>query len=255
MPIDSDRWKSSLIARLTACDLPADSAFADRLCVHAKLLEEWSQRMNLVGLADTDQWIEDLYVDSARLLPALAGVVGPIVDLGSGAGFPGLVIAAADPNREVMLVDSINKKCSFLAAAAEAMGLPKASAHPVRLEELGSMMRRRETFGAAVFKALGPWAVGLELAMPLVKPLGRVVFLQGKDAPPKVGLESVVERLGGGTATCVAYGQPDRPLPRHIVTVVKTGRTSTLYPRGVGVPAKKPLWVDTDGKPVAHPKK
>jgi 16S rRNA (guanine527-N7)-methyltransferase len=241
-----DAAKSAELARLPELIAahPSLTAFGPdavrRLSTHARLLAEWSGRMNLVGLKDAGRAVEELYADSARLLPAIEPTTGPVVDLGSGAGFPGLVLAALRPQREFILVDSNGKKCSFLAAAIPAMGLPRVNMIQARLEEFGRMGKRGRC-GAAVSKAFGPWAVGLELAMPLIQPGGRVAFFAGSEPPAPAEIQPVVDLLGGGTVEVTPYRLTGAESDRHIVTVTKTGFTADLYPRAVGVPDKRPL--------------
>lgn len=238
--LDPAAFAALLNDRFAQAAIPADADALGRLLTHAQMLEDWSARMNLVGLKDRARWVDELYLDSALLLSAVDAAEGTMIDLGSGAGFPGLVLAALRPRREVLLVDSNGKKTAFLSAAIEAMKLPAANVAQVRLEEFARGGRRGRC-GAAVFKALGKWSVGLELATPLVRIGGRVVFLQGKDPPAAGVLQGVVDRPGGGTAEICPYRLPGADHDRHIVTVVKAGATPAEYPRKVGIPERKPL--------------
>jgi 16S rRNA (guanine527-N7)-methyltransferase len=242
--LDPAVFRDRLSAGLADAGLPADPEAVDRLVRHARLLDEWTARMNLVGLKDRLRWVDELYLDSARMLPAVTGdgrrEDGPAADLGSGAGFPGLVLAAFRPEREWLLIDSNGKKTSFLSAAAEAMGLLRAEVVQTRLEEFGRGPHRGR-LSAAVFKALGPWAVGMELAMPLVRPGGTVAFFQGRDPPTPGAVQAVAGLLGGGTVGITTYRLPGADADRHVVRVVKTGPTPRSYPRKVGIPERQPL--------------
>jgi 16S rRNA (guanine527-N7)-methyltransferase len=239
--LDPDAFRALLAERLAELSIPADAAALDRLTAHARLLDEWSARMNLVGLKDRGRWVDELYADSARLLPVLAAVPGPAVDLGSGAGFPGLVPAALEPHRAWLLVDSHAKKHLFQAAAVRAMGLDNVSTLRVRAEDFGRGRKRRETFAVAVFKALAPWPAGLEMSLPAVRVGGIVAFFAGKDPPEPAALARVAGKLGGGTARVEPYRLPDAEHPRHIVTVQKIAPTPAQFPRRVGDPRKRPL--------------
>lgn len=239
--LNPEQFRASLAERLSSLSIPFDDAGLDRLLTHARLLDEWAGRMNLVGLKDRARWVDELYADSARLLPNLAAVKGPAVDIGSGAGFPGLVGAALDPARRWTLLDSNGKRHSFLIAAIDAMRAANASAMLIRAEEFGRDPTRRGRAGAAVFKALGRWSAGLELAMPLVKVGGLAAFFAGKDPPEPAALERVSRKLGGGAIRVEQYRLPGAEHPRHIVVVEKAAPTPAHYPRKVGEPERRPL--------------
>jgi 16S rRNA (guanine527-N7)-methyltransferase len=238
---DAAAFRAAMADGLTGLAVLADSAAIDRLLAHARLLDERAAVMNLVGLSDRARWVDELYADSARLFPAIAGVKGSAVDIGSGAGFPGLVLAALEPERKWTLLDSHGKKCAFLEEAVAAMGLKNVTVARLRAEEFGRDGANREKHGVAVFKALARWSVGLELALPLLKIGGTAAFFAGKDPPEPAALARVAGKLGGGPARVEPYRLPGAEHDRHVIVIEKVAATPAHYPRRTGEPEKRPL--------------
>ncbi len=171
---------------------------------------------------------------------ALAGLhlvddtAGDIVDVGSGTGVPGLVLALARPDRAVVLVESVQKKAGVLAAIATELGVSNVDVRAERAEELGRG-EDRDRFGLAVCRALAPPPVAVELCLPLVRPGGRLVIWAGEtDA-------GAVERAAlavGGALDRLEPAPGDR---RSFVVVAKTEATPERFPRRPGMAAKRPL--------------
>jgi 16S rRNA (guanine527-N7)-methyltransferase len=159
---------------------------------------------------------------------------GDVVDVGSGTGVPGLVIALVRPGRAVHLVESVQKKAAVLAAIATDLGADNVDVHAERAEDLGRA-GGRERYGLAVCRALAPPPVAVELCLPLVRTGGRLVIWAGEtDA---AALEHAAQAVGGELER-VEPAPGDR---RSLVVVTKTGPTPPRYPRRAGMAAKRPL--------------
>jgi 16S rRNA (guanine527-N7)-methyltransferase len=159
---------------------------------------------------------------------------GDVVDVGSGTGVPGLVIALVRPGRAVHLVESVQKKAAVLAAIATDLGADNVDVHAERAEDLGRA-GGRERYGLAVCRALAPPPVAVELCLPLVRTGGRLVIWAGEaDA---AALEHAAQAVGGELER-VEPAPGDR---RSLVVVTKTGPTPQRYPRRAGMAAKRPL--------------
>jgi 16S rRNA (guanine527-N7)-methyltransferase len=197
-------------------------------------LEEW-----LRGLVSTPGLTALTDVEEARrvlLDEALSGRElverGPLVDVGSGGGSPGIPLAAVLPEIQVVLLESNGKKCDFLRTHSTAFA--NVSVVCARAEEHGRG-EGRDTYGTAVARALAPPAVALEWCLPLVAVGGRAVLYTGE---PGLGLERVAARLGGGTPRVQAVVGFER---RHLVVVEKLEPTSDEFPRRPGTAKKRPL--------------
>lgn len=153
-----------------------DPARDARLATYRDLLLRWNRTINLVSARTADDVDRRHVADSLQIVPLLPEE-GPIADLGSGGGLPGLVIAAALPEREVHLIESDRRKAAFLIEAAAAMGLKRVKVHPQRIEEVSL-----PPVTAVTARALAPLAALLGFAAPLLAPGGTCIFPKGRAA-------------------------------------------------------------------------
>ena len=158
---------------------------------------------------------------------------GPVVDVGSGGGSPGIPIAAARPDLEVDLVEAQRRKCDFLESASAAF--PNVRVVCARAEEHGRG-DGRDAYGAAVAQALAPPPVALEWCLPLTRPGGRVVLLAGEADLDRLAV--VAAAVGGGLPQVVPLAGSDR---RSLVVVPKVAPTPERFPRRPGMARKRPL--------------
>ena len=146
------------------------AVITDEMCAqfrkYTEILLDWNGRMNLTAITDPDEIYEKHYLDSLSLL-CLEGIRGRIADVGSGAGFPGLVLAIALPDAELSLIDPLAKRCTFLRAASEALGLHNVQVYNVRAEDHAK--EYRETYDAVTARAVAALPELSELCVPLVK--------------------------------------------------------------------------------------
>lgn len=206
-----------------------------------ELLRSAGERQNLTRITDEQELVEKHAVDALLGLALLED--GPIIDIGSGAGVPGVPLAIARPAWSVALVESERRKAAFLDEARAALGLAdRVAVHAERAEALGRDPAHRERYGGAVVRAVGSVATCLELTLPLVRVGGRAVLYRGP-ANAEVELaeaRAVAPQLGGGEPMVL-----DRVLPsgaaRRLLAVPKVGPTPARYPRKPGIPAKRPL--------------
>ncbi len=176
----------------------------------------------------------DRHVGEALELLAAAppGEGARVVDVGSGAGIPGIPIAVVRPDLELVLCDSDQKRSGFLAHVATVLGLERVRVAPVRAEDLGRTAGSREAFDAAVSRATAPPPVLCELCLPLLRTGGRLAALVRDPAAAAEACAVAAAACGGGA--------PEAPAP-GVLTVRKLGTTPNAYPRRAGLPAKRPL--------------
>ena len=163
-----------------------------------------------------------------------------LVDVGSGAGFPGLPLLIANPQLEVTFVDSVNKKLSFIKDALNNAGL-MANIINSRAEELGRNSDFRESFDYVTARAVAPLRVLAEYCLPLVKPDGFFVSMKGSNGLQELAdAENAIKTLGGEVAKTAEYTLPNGD-PRSIIIVRKISQTPTKYPRKTKKIETKPL--------------
>ena len=209
-------------------------------------LSAWSGRANLVSasaLADAERV---LFLDSLALVPVLRReqpAAARLIDVGSGAGFPGLVLKLLLPELDVVLLEATRKKASFLTWMAEDLGLEGVQVRAERAEEAARDGALRDSFDVATARALGPLPVVLEIALPFCKTGGTLIAPRGASvaAAEAAACASAAAALGGrsaGVERPAVEGVAERTA---IVVVEKTSATPPRFPRRTGIPAKRPL--------------
>jgi 16S rRNA (guanine527-N7)-methyltransferase len=164
-----------------------------------------------------------------------------IADLGSGAGFPGLVLAVALPQARVDLIDSIGKKTAFIASAAEAAGIPNASAITARSEDLASEEAARESYDVVTARAVGRLSTLAELASPLLREGGVLVAWKGKrDEEEEQQMSRAAEQLSMRPEQILDVGHRAGSEHRHLHVMRKSGPTPEDLPRRPGMAKKRP---------------
>lgn len=215
------------------------------------LLFRWNQRFNLTAVREPDEIDARLIADGLRLLPALDAVLATLpervrmVDLGTGAGLPGLVIKIARPSIDITLIDATNKKIQFVQHVIDELDLDQARTIHGRAEDIGRLPEFREQFDLATARGVAALPTLLELVVPLLDIGGAFVFPKGEqiDLELKEG-KRAARTLGARIDSHALLPDfPGEPVTR-LVTGVKIGLTPGRYPRRAGIPNKEPLGRD-----------
>jgi len=218
------------------------SQLAALACYEAELLE-WNARFNLTAIDTPENIRVKHFLDSLTCLLAMRDrPMDRLIDIGTGAGFPGLPIKIVLPNIRLTLVDSVGKKTGFCRHLVTVLGLENVEVVQGRAEELGQLPKYREQYDWAVARAVAILPVLAEYLLPLVRVGGGMIAMKGESAPVEVHLaEKAVRLLGGNLKRLVPLNLPSVADDRYLVVVDKTGATPHQYPRRVGLPAKVPL--------------
>ena len=207
-------------------------------------LVAWNQRLNLASreaLADAER---TLLLDSLSLVPLIVreqGPAGSLVDVGSGAGFPGLALKVALQGLRVVLVEATRKKAEFLAWMAAELGLPDVEVVAERAEEVARRPEYREAFDVATARALGPLPVVMELTLPLCRVGGLLIAPRSSSAEAEAESAKAVATQLGGRLRGVEAVEVGRASGTALVVIDKVEETPPRFPRRTGVPAKRPL--------------
>ena len=213
---------------------------------YQRLLDDGNRRANLTSITEPKAVQVRHFLDSLTAVLAFDNWRGGlrIVDLGTGAGFPGVPLKIAFPDIRLTLVESVSKKTAFLDTLVTSLGLDDVDVVTARVEELARTEGHRGQFDLALARGVASMAVLVEYALPLCKGHGTLVAWKGKDGPAEAEAAAhALAELGGKIAGVHSTDDLSPPLPpdRWLVTVEKTRRTPGKYPRRVGVPAKQPL--------------
>lgn len=165
-----------------------------------------------------------------------------VIDIGTGAGFPGLPVAIAQPTWHVTLLDATRKKLAFIESILPDLNVPKVKLWVGRAEEIGHLRHHREHYHLVLLRAVAPASVCAEYALPLLKQDGVAVLYRGQwSQDEQQKLEAALQLLGGAIAQIDAFTTPISQSIRHCVIVTKVASTDPEFPRAVGIPAKDPL--------------
>ena len=208
-----------------------------------QVLEEWGKQMNLTTITEHDDVIIRHFLDSLSLVEVIGFDDGDkLIDVGTGAGFPGLALAIAFPNIHVTLMDSVQKKLKFLQAVIDELQLDNVEVLHMRAEDAGNHPDHREQYDIVTARAVALLPVLLEYTMPLAKVGGFVVAMKGESAEREVAEAKRALFVLKGDAKPVAEIQlPTIERSHFLVTIEKTEKTPSNYPRQAGTPKKKPI--------------
>lgn len=216
---------------------------AEQFAVYEALLMDWNSKINLTAVRDAEGIRIKHFLDSLSCVPVLGGMNGKsLIDVGTGAGFPGIPLRIVYPEMRLTLVDSVGKKADFCQLAAETLHLKDVKVLKDRSEELGSAKETREKFDAATARAVAGLPVLCEYLLPLVKVGGTMLAMKGETAPEEVkAAANAMKKLGGGEAELTPVKLPGVEGDRWLVRIPKLSPTPAGYPRRTGLPLKKPI--------------
>jgi 16S rRNA (guanine527-N7)-methyltransferase len=213
------------------------------LGTYERELLEWNAKFNLTAIRDVEGIRAKHFLDS--LSCCLAWKNQPprrMVDVGTGAGFPGLVLKILYPGLKLTLVESVGKKAAFCGHIVETLGLEGVEVLNARAEDIGQMPVHREKYDWAVARAVANLPILAEFLLPLVQIGGGMLAQKGESGPAEAqAAEKAFKLLGGRIRQLIPVALPGVADERYLVVVNKAAATPPAYPRKPGIPAKKPL--------------
>ncbi|MGP1494181.1 MAG: 16S rRNA (guanine(527)-N(7))-methyltransferase RsmG [Streptobacillus sp.] len=230
--------KNKLEEYLKISDIVLNEKQIENLIKYLDLLIETNKVMNLTAIREEESILEKHFIDSLLLTKIIREDEKNIIDIGTGAGFPGLVLSIVYPNKNFLLVDSVKKKISFINTVIEKIGLKNVKTSTERAEEL--IKDNREKFDVALCRGVANLRIILEYLIPFLKVNGR--FL-----PQKLNINELEESknalktLNSEIINIYNFKLPISRDERIILEIVKKSKTEKIYPRAVGIPSKKPL--------------
>jgi 16S rRNA (guanine527-N7)-methyltransferase len=233
----------ALVAEAAAFGLQVDEKQQAQFSRYAALLQAWNRRLSLTAIDDLEGIRIRHFLDALTCATVTGDLNGQrLVDIGSGAGFPGLPLKILFPALALTLVESVSKKARFLKAVVDELGLADVSIRDARAETLGQDPAYRESYDWATARAVAALRVLVEYTLPLCRVGGSVLAQKGESAREEVAAAAqAIGILGGGPPTFHPIALPGREITHYLVVIPKVATTPAQYPRRPGRPAKRPL--------------
>jgi 16S rRNA (guanine527-N7)-methyltransferase len=213
------------------------------LSKYADLVVEWNKKFNLTAIRDPEEIRIKHFLDSLSCVLAIGDEPVPsLIDIGTGAGFPGLPLKILYPETQLTLVESVVKKTHFLSHTVQELDLNRVEVVTARAEIVGYQARHREKYDWAVARAVANLPVLCEYLLPLVKVGGYILAQKGESALLELQeAQYAIKLLGGRHEKTIPVRLPGIPEERYLLVIQKTSLTPEKYPRREGIPAKRPL--------------
>jgi len=213
----------------------------DKLFKFKELLTEWNKKINLTAIEDDLDIVIKHFIDSASILPYIEDKDASIIDIGTGAGFPGIPVKILLEDADVTLLDSLEKRIKFLNEVINQLDLKNIRALHGRAEDFGVLNEYREKFDVAVARAVASLPVLLEYCLPFVKTGGIFIAMKGSNIDEIADSNKAFDILGGELQEIKEIVLPGSDIKRNIILIKKLRHTPTRYPRKAGKPSKEPL--------------
>ncbi len=208
---------------------------------YMNLLLEWNEKINLTAITEPEEVILKHFVDSLTISKYIEKG-SKLVDMGTGAGFPGIPLKILREDIEITLADSLNKRINFLNEVIKELNLKNIQTVHTRAEEFGKNKKYRESFDIATSRAVANLSTLSEYLIPLVKPNGKVICMKGSEVKEEVEMaKKAIEILGGKIEQKESFNLPNSDMKRNLVIIKKVKATPAKYPRKPGMPAKEPI--------------
>lgn len=217
----------------------------EQFLLYYNMLIEWNSFMNLTAITDFDEVLKKHFTDSVsliRAIPDLGEKKYRMIDIGTGAGFPGIPLKIVFPNISVVLLDSLNKRVNFLKEVISKLQLTDITAVHGRAEDFAKNKEYRESFDLCVSRAVANLATLSEYCLPFVKKNGRFISYKSEKVSEEFEISGkAISVLGGEYENQVTFELPDSDIYRNLFVIKKKSATPGKYPRKAGLPSKEPI--------------
>ena len=239
--MDLKEFSNKIIEKMEYLNININEYQIFQLYNYMNLLIEWNKKINLTAIINPDDIIIKHFIDSITITKFIE-TNSKIIDVGTGAGFPGLPIKIIRRDTEITLMDSLNKRILFLEEIINNLNLEKISTVHSRAEDLGRDKEYRQKFDNAISRAVAPLNYLLEYMMPFVKVGGSCICMKGANYQEELKeAEKAIFKLGGELKNIEKLELPQTDIERNIIIIKKIKDTPNQYPRKAGIPKKQPI--------------
>ena len=239
--MNKDEFNNFLEQYIEKMNIVLDETQKSQFYKYMNLLIEWNQKINLTAIIEPKDIILKHFVDSMTINKYLEENIN-IIDVGTGAGFPGIPIKISKKNLNVTLLDSLNKRINFLNTVVDELKLENINCIHGRAEEFARMKQKRENYDVATSRAVANLNVLAEYLLPFVKIGGKCICMKGPNIEEEIeNSKNAIKILGGKIEKVEEFSLPKTDIKRTIILIRKEKITPVLYPRKAGIPSKSPL--------------
>lgn len=229
--------------RLTALDITLSGVQLHQFDKFYEILVEWNKVMNLTGITEYQDVVEKHFLDSLSIVKIVdMNQTKSVIDIGTGAGFPGIPLKIAFPDLNIVLLDSLNKRIKFLDHVIEELKIAGIRTIHGRAEDYARDLKYREKFDLCVSRAVANMSSLSEYCLPYVKVGGRFISYKSGDIEKEISEgQKAINILGGKIDQIEKFKLPGTEIQRSFVMIKKIKNTQNKYPRKAGMPTKEPL--------------
>lgn len=239
--MQKEQWIELLINQCKNLNIYITESQLEQFYLYMKILQKWNENINLTAILEDGDILQKHFIDSLTILPYINNEDN-IIDVGTGAGFPGIPIKIVKEDIKVTLLDSLNKRVKFLQEVIDNLALSNIDTIHNRAEDAGRNLDLREKFDIAVSRAVAPLNVLVEYLIPLVKKGGQCICMKGNNIEEELAnSKKAIHILGGKLEKIDELYLPQSDIKRNIIIIRKIEDTSSKYPRKAGVPSKNPI--------------
>ena len=236
-----NKFKEKMNENLKQLNIQLSDLQIDQFYQYMNILIEWNKVMNLTGITDPEEIISKHFIDSLTVLNKI-DKNDEIIDVGTGAGFPGIPIKIALPETKIVLLDSLNKRIKFLNEVIKILKLKNIETIHGRAEDYGKNKKHREVYDISIARAVAPLNILSEYLIPFAKVGGKCLCMKGANSEEEINSSKrAIEELGGKLIYTEEFLIPNTDMKRKIVEIEKIKNTEEKYPRKAGIPSKEPL--------------
>ena len=234
-------FSENLRSKLEMMGVIISDDIANKLKEYMSLLLEWNEKINLTAIINEEDIILKHFVDSLTILKYIDNR-DKIIDIGTGAGFPGMPIGVVNSDVKITLMDSLNKRIIFIDTVIEELKLQNVKTIHARAEELARNKKYREQYNVAVSRAVANLSTLVEYMLPFINVGGNCICMKGPNVQNELSeAKNAIKELGGEIKIVDKIILPGTDYERNIIVIKKIKTTKEKYPRRAGIPSKEPL--------------